>query len=189
MRRPPQTTPVAPSWRRGRGRCGRRGRGRRRKGPGAAPTGLAAGSLGTPEPGAARATRLRWAGCRCRRTGLGRRHHLRRRCCFPRVCRWGPRGAGRCAGLGFPFAFGGLPKAAAMGAAAGVGGAAASKYASRLKVVSRPPAAGYPAEQAASSAPGHPVPAGAYPMNGHAPPGYRPAIVYLPTNGHEPAKK
>jgi PPE-repeat protein len=91
------------------------------------------------------------------------------------------------AGLGFPFAFGGLPKAAAIGAAAGVGGAAASKYASRLKVVSRPPAAGYPAEEEASSTPRHPVPAAAYPTNGHAPPGYRPAIVYLPTNGHEPA--
>jgi PPE-repeat protein len=97
--------------------------------------------------------------------------------------------AGLNAGLGFPFAFGGLPKAAAIGAAAGVGGAAASKYASRLKVVSRPPAAGYPAEEEASSTPRHPVPAGAHPMNGHAPPGYRPAIVYLPTNGHEPANK
>ena len=93
------------------------------------------------------------------------------------------------AGLGFPFAFGGLPKAAAIGAAAGVGGAAASKYASRLKVVARSPEAGYAADEAAaSSIPGHPVPAGAYPMNGHAPPGYRPAIVYLPTNGHDPAK-
>ena len=49
------------------------------------------------------------------------------------------------AGLGFPFAFGGLPKAAAIGAAAGVGGAAASKYASRLKVVARSPEAGYAA--------------------------------------------
>jgi PPE-repeat protein len=97
--------------------------------------------------------------------------------------------AGLNAGLGFPFAFGGLPKAAAIGAAAGVGGAAASKYASRLKVVSRPPAAGYAAEEEASSTPRHPVPAGAHPMNGHAPPGYRPAIVYLPTNGHEPANK
>jgi PPE-repeat protein len=97
--------------------------------------------------------------------------------------------AGLNAGLGFPFAFGGLPKAAAIGAAAGVGGAAASKYASRLKVVSRPPAAGYPAEEEASSTTRHPVPAGAHAMNGHAPPGYRPAIVYLPTNGHEPANK
>jgi PPE-repeat protein len=91
------------------------------------------------------------------------------------------------AGLGFPFAFGGLPKAAAIGAAAGVGGAAASKYASRLKVVARPPAAGYPAEPAASSTSRYPVPAAGYPTNGHAPPGYRPAIVYLPTDGHEPA--
>ncbi len=89
------------------------------------------------------------------------------------------------AGLGFPFAFGGLPKAAAIGAAAGLGGAAASKYASRLKVVARSPEAGYAADEPAAS---HPVPAGAYPMNGHAPPGYRPAIVYLPTNGHDPAK-
>jgi PPE-repeat protein len=99
-------------------------------------------------------------------------------------------GADIGAGLGFPFAFGGLPGAAAMGAAAGAGGAAAvaSKYGSRLKVVARPPAAGYSAEPAASSAPGYQVPAGAYPTNGHAPPGYRPAIVYLPTNGHEPAK-
>jgi PPE-repeat protein len=97
--------------------------------------------------------------------------------------------AGLNAGLGFPFAFGGLPKAAAIGAAAGAGGAAASKYASRLKVVARPPAAGYAAESAAaSSAPGYPVPAAAYPTNGHAPPGYRPAIIYLPTNGHDPAK-
>jgi PPE-repeat protein len=99
-------------------------------------------------------------------------------------------GADLGAGIGFPFAFGGLPGAAAMGAAAGAGGAAAaaSKYGSRLKVVARPPAAGYSAEPAASSAPGYPVPAGSYPTNGHAPPGYRPAIVYLPTNGHEPAK-
>jgi PPE-repeat protein len=99
-------------------------------------------------------------------------------------------GANLGAGLGFPFAFGGLPGAAAMGAAAGAGGAAAaaSNYGSRLKVVARPPAAGYPAEPAASSAPGYPVPAAAYPTNGHAPPGYRPAIVYLPTNGHDPAK-
>jgi PPE-repeat protein len=98
-------------------------------------------------------------------------------------------GADLGAGLGFPFAYGGLPGAAAMGAAAGAGGAAAAaKYGSRLKVVARPPAAGYPAEPAASSTPGYPVPAAAYPTNGHAPPGYRPAIVYLPTNGHEPAK-
>jgi len=99
-------------------------------------------------------------------------------------------GADLGAGLGFPFAFGGLPGAAAMGGAAGAGGAAAaaSKYGSRLKVVARPPAAGYPSEEEAASTPRHPVPAAAYPTNGHAPPGYRPAIVYLPTNGHDPAK-
>ncbi len=95
------------------------------------------------------------------------------------------------AGLGFPFAFGGLPKAAAVAAAAGVGGAAASKYASRLKVVARSPEAGYAAEEAAA-APSHKYPIPAYTNgngNGHAPPGYRPAIVYLPTNGHDPAHK
>jgi hypothetical protein len=83
----------------------------------------------------------------------------------------------------------GVPRAAAMGATAGAASAAAGKYGSRLKVVARPPEAGYPAEPAASTN-GYPVPAGAYPTNGngHAPPGYRPAIVYLPTNGHEPAK-
>ncbi|BBX46121.1 hypothetical protein GCM10009641_80030 [Mycobacterium cookii] len=94
------------------------------------------------------------------------------------------------AGLGFPFMFGGMPAAAAAGAAAGAAGAAASKFGSRLKVVARPPAAGYPAEPAASST-GYPRPAAGYSTNGngngHAPPGYRPAIVYLPTNGHDPA--
>jgi hypothetical protein len=90
-------------------------------------------------------------------------------------------GAELGSGLGFPFAFGGLPGAAAAGAAAG---AAGSKFGSRLKVVTRPPAAGYSAEPPASS----PRPAAAYSTNGngHAPPGYRPAIVYVPTNGHEP---
>jgi PPE-repeat protein len=97
------------------------------------------------------------------------------------------------AGLGFPFAFGGLPKAAAVAAAAGVGGAAASKYASRLKVVARSPEAGYAAdESAAAPSRKYAVPAAAYTNgngNGHAPPGYRAAIVYLPTNGHDPAHK
>jgi PPE-repeat protein len=97
-------------------------------------------------------------------------------------------GAG--AGLGFPFMFGGLPAAVAAGAAAG---AAGSKFGSRLKVVARPPAAGYPADPAASANPRYPKPAAGYSTNGngngngHAPPGYRPAIVYLPTNGHDPA--
>jgi PPE-repeat protein len=93
-------------------------------------------------------------------------------------------GADVGAGLGFPFAFGGLPGAVAAGAAAG---AAGSKFGSRLKVVARPPSAGYPAETADSSPPNYPKPAASYPTNGHAPPGYRPAIVYLPTNGNDPA--
>ncbi len=91
------------------------------------------------------------------------------------------------AGAGMPLFFGGLPRAAAVGAAAGAGSAAV-KYGSRSKVMARPPAAGYPEEPAAAAAaPAYPVPAG-FPTNGHAPPGYRPAIVYLPTNGHVPAK-
>ncbi len=90
--------------------------------------------------------------------------------------------AGLGGGLGFPFVFGGIPGAAAVAAAAGAGGAAASKFGSRLKVVARPPSAGYPAEQAGSSPHGYPKPAAGYSTNGngHAPPGYRPAIVYLP---------
>jgi PPE-repeat protein len=90
------------------------------------------------------------------------------------------------AGSGWPLVLGGLPRAAGVGAAAGAG-AAAAKYGSRLKVVPRSPAAGYPDEPEAPSASEHPVPAG-FPTNGHAPPGYRAAIVYLPTNGHAPAK-
>jgi hypothetical protein len=87
-------------------------------------------------------------------------------------------------GLGFPFMFGGLPTAVAAGAAAG---AASSKFGSRLKVVARPPSAGYPAEPEASPAPGYSRPAASYSSNGngHAPPGYRPAIVYVPTNGND----
>ena len=141
--------------------------------------------VGTPESRPAWARRLRWGGCRCRRIGFGRRR-LRRRCCFPRVCRCQRSDAEHGGGLGFPFAFGGLPGAAAAGAAAG---AAGSKYGSRLKVVARPPAAGYPAEPAGLTAPRYPMPAAAYSTNGngHAPPGYRPAIVYLPTNGNDPA--
>lgn len=88
------------------------------------------------------------------------------------------------AGSGMPLLFGGLPRAAAVGAAAGAGSAAV-KYGSRHKVMARPPAAGYPAEPVAPQAPA----AAGYSTNGngHAPPGYRPAIVYLPTNGHAPA--
>jgi PPE-repeat protein len=91
------------------------------------------------------------------------------------------------AGLGgFPLPLGGLGRAAAAGAAGGVAGAAAMKYLPRLSVVGRSPAAGYPAEPVASATPKYPVPV-AFPTNGHAPPGYQPAIVYLPTNGPDPA--
>ena len=86
---------------------------------------------------------------------------------------------------GLPM-MGGLPRAAGVAAAAGVGGALASKYSPRLTAVARSPAAGYPQAPAyASPAAAYPVPAG-FPTNGHAPPGYMPAIVYLPTNGHAP---
>jgi PPE-repeat protein len=94
------------------------------------------------------------------------------------------------AGLGFPFMFPGMGRAAAAGAAAGaVGGAVAAKYGPRLKVLTRSPAAGYAEEPGpipASAAAKYPVPA-AFPTNGHAPPGYQPAIVYVPINGNAPA--
>jgi PPE-repeat protein len=99
--------------------------------------------------------------------------------------------AGATSGLplaaGLPM-MGGLPRAAGIAAAAGVGGALASKYAPRLSVLARPPAAGYAPEPASAPAAAYPVPAG-FSTNGHAPPGYTPAIVYLPTNGHAPHKK
>jgi PPE-repeat protein len=88
------------------------------------------------------------------------------------------------AGLGFPVPLGGLGRAAALGAGVGAG-AAAVKYGSRLKFVPRSPAAGYSDESAAPPLPKYPVPAG-FPTNGHAPPGYQPAIVYVPINGHKP---
>jgi PPE-repeat protein len=94
------------------------------------------------------------------------------------------------AGMGFPFMFPGMGRAAAAGAAAGVvGGAVAVKYGPRLKVLTRSPAAGYseePPPTLAPATPKYPVPT-AFPTNGHAPPGYQPAIVYLPINGHAPA--
>ncbi len=83
---------------------------------------------------------------------------------------------------------GGLGRAAAAGAAGGVAGGAAMKYLPRLSVVGRSPAAGYSAEPAAPATSKYPVPA-TFPTNGHAPPGYQPAIVYIPTPGHEPANK
>jgi PPE-repeat protein len=90
------------------------------------------------------------------------------------------------AGLGFPLPFAGLGRAAAAGAAGGVAGAAAMKYLPRLSVVGRSPAAGYSPESAAPATAKYPVPA-TFPNNGHAPPGYQPAIVYIPTNGHAPS--
>ena len=86
---------------------------------------------------------------------------------------------------GLPMMMGGFPRAAGLAAAAGVGGAVASKYGRPLTVVARPPAAGYPPDPASAPAAAYPVPAG-FSTNGHAPPGYTPAIVYLPTNGHAP---
>ena len=98
-------------------------------------------------------------------------------------------GADLGAGLGFPFMFpglGGLGRGAVTAGAGAIAGAAAAKYLPRLKVMPRSPGAGYPDEQEAASTAKYPVPAG-FPTNGHAPPGYQPAIVYLPANGHEPA--
>jgi PPE-repeat protein len=86
---------------------------------------------------------------------------------------------------GLPLMMGGMPKAAGVAAAAGIGGAIASKY-GKPRVVARSPAAGYPPEpEEGKPATAFPVPAG-FSTNGHAPPGYTPAIVYLPTNGHAP---
>ncbi|MFZ0714886.1 PPE family protein [Mycobacterium sp.] len=102
-------------------------------------------------------------------------------------------GANLGAAGGLPLAaglpmMGGMGRAAGVAAAAGVGGAVASKYGKPRVVVARPPSAGYPPEpEYASPAAAYPVPAG-FPKNGHAPPGYMPAIVYLPTNGHAPPK-
>ena len=98
-------------------------------------------------------------------------------------------GTDLAAGLGFPFMFpglGGLGRGAVTAGAGAIAGAAAVKYLPRLKVMPRSPGAGYPAEPAAAPAAKYPVPA-TFPTNGHAPPGYQPAIVYLPTNGNEPA--
>jgi hypothetical protein len=92
------------------------------------------------------------------------------------------------AGFGFPFMFppGGLGRTAAAGVAGAIAGAAGAKYLPRLSVVARSPDAGYAAEPEAPPTPKYPVPAG-FPINGHAPPGYQAAIVYLPTNGHAKA--
>jgi PPE-repeat protein len=103
-------------------------------------------------------------------------------------------GASLGAAGGLPMAaglpmMGGMGRAAGIAAAAGVGGAVASKYAPRLSVLSRSPGAGYSKDpEYASPAAAYPAPAG-FPSNGHAPPGYMPAIVYVPTNGHGPHTK
>ena len=94
-------------------------------------------------------------------------------------------GDGVAAGLGFPLPLGGLGRTAAAGAAGVVAGAAGAKYLPRLSVVARSPGAGYSPQPTVAVAK-YPVPA-TFPTNGHAPPGYQPAIVYLPTNGHESA--
>jgi hypothetical protein len=54
-------------------------------------------------------------------------------------------------------------------------------------VMTRPPSAGYGPAEASPPAAAYPIPAG-FPHNGQAPPGYQPAIVYLPTNGHATTK-
>jgi PPE-repeat protein len=86
---------------------------------------------------------------------------------------------------GLPM-MGGMGRAAGIAAAAGVGGAVASKYSPRLSVLSRSPGAGYSKDPEPAAA--YPAPAG-FPTNGHAPPGYMPAIVYVPTNGRAPHDK
>ena len=103
-------------------------------------------------------------------------------------------GANLGAAGGLPMAaglpmMGGMGRAAGIAAAAGVGGAVASKYSPRLSVLSRSPGAGYSKDpEYASPAAAYPAPAG-FPSNGHAPPGYMPAIVYVPTNGRGPNSK
>ncbi len=85
-------------------------------------------------------------------------------------------------GMGLPFPLGGVAQGA------GVGGRASAKYGLPLAgVMTRPPAAGYGPAATAPPAAAYPIPAG-FPTNGHAPPGYQPAVVYLPTNGHAASK-
>ena len=101
-------------------------------------------------------------------------------------------GAGASAGLGLPFMFpglGGLGQGAAVAGAGAIAGAAAAKYLPRMSVVARSPEAGYQAaEQVVASKAKYPVPAG-FPSNGHAPPGYEPAVIYVPINGQPKADK
>lgn len=95
-------------------------------------------------------------------------------------------------GMGFPMMFGPLGRAAAVGAGAGAAaGAAAARFGPRLRVLSKSPAAGYsgdepPVSPPPSATPKYPPPT-PFPATGQAPPGYQPAIVYVPINGHAPA--
>jgi PPE-repeat protein len=79
--------------------------------------------------------------------------------------------------MGIPFLPSGAGQAAGIAAAAGVGGAVASRYGPRLKVLTRSPGAGY--------SPTPMAPAGAYGVPPGVPPapGYTPHIVYLPNDG------
>jgi PPE-repeat protein len=87
-------------------------------------------------------------------------------------------------GMGMPMMMGGIPQ----GGAAGAGGKDAVKYGLPLAaVMTRPPAAGYGPAATSPPAAAYPVPAG-FPTNGHGPPGYHPAVIYLPNNGHSSAK-
>lgn len=83
------------------------------------------------------------------------------------------------AGLGMPMVMGGGQR--------GAGGAGGStKYGLPLPaVMTRPPAAGYGPTAGGPPAAAYPVPQG-FPLSGQAPPGYQPAIVYVPTNGNAP---
>ncbi len=85
------------------------------------------------------------------------------------------------AGFGFPFMFppGAAGRTATAGVTGAVAGAAAAKYLPRMSVVGRSPGAGESEVPPLQKVP--------IPTNGHAPPGYRAAVVYLPSNGHEPA--
>ncbi len=83
-------------------------------------------------------------------------------------------------GVGFPMMLGGLPQAAA----AGAGGTSATKFGLPVAtVMARPPAAGY-GPAAESSIPAAAVAGELAPSI----PGYRPAIVYVPTGRPAPAK-
>jgi hypothetical protein len=80
--------------------------------------------------------------------------------------------------MGIPFLPAGVGRAAGIAAAAGVGGAVASKYSPRLKVLARSPGAGY-SEVPMAPAGAYGAPAGLPPA-----PGYTPHIVYLPDNAN-----